>query len=116
MPIYDYVCEGCDYELNDIEQSIKDKPLKKCPECGKLKLERVIYGGCHVSVRNTTTIGQLADKNFKKFKSLDNEKQAKKKEERNASPVPWHKGEANRSEINKMTQQQKQRYIMEGKK
>lgn len=115
MPIYDYICEECDYELNDIEQSIKDKTLKKCPECGKLKLERVIYGGCHVSVRNTTTIGQLAEKNFKKFKSLDNENKAKKKEA-NASPVPWHKGEANRAEINKMTQQQKQRYIMEGKK
>ena len=67
MPIYDYICENCDHQLNDIQQSIKDKPLKKCPQCGKLKLERVIYGGCHVSVRNTTTIGQLADKNFKKL-------------------------------------------------
>ena len=115
MPTYDYVCENCDHELNDIEQSIKAKPLRKCPECGKLGLERVIYGGCHVSVRNVTTIGQLADKNFKKFKGLANEEQAKKKEA-NASPVPWHKGEATRSEINKMTPQQKKRYIMEGKK
>jgi len=116
MPTYDYICEDCSHEINDIEQSIKDKPLVKCPNCNKYKLERVIYGGCHVSVRSITTIGQLADKNFKKFKSLNNEKQAKIKEEKNESPVPWHKGESTRAEINKMTINQKQKYIMEGKK
>ena len=116
MPTYDYVCGNCDHELNDIEQSIKDKPLRKCPECGKLQLERVIYGGCHVSVRNVATVGQLADKNAKKFKSRANEEAARRKEANGGSSIPWHKGDATNAEINKMTPQQKKRYIMEGKK
>lgn len=32
MPRYDYSCEECgEFE---VEQSIKDEPLKTCPECG----------------------------------------------------------------------------------
>jgi putative FmdB family regulatory protein len=33
MPTYDYECTRCGNEL-EVEQSIKDKPLKKCPKCG----------------------------------------------------------------------------------
>ena len=44
MPTYDYRCGACGHEL-EIFQSIKESPKKKCPECGKLKLERVIGAG-----------------------------------------------------------------------
>ena len=44
MPTYDYVCEACSHEL-EIFQSIKESPKRKCPECGKLKLRRLIGGG-----------------------------------------------------------------------
>jgi putative FmdB family regulatory protein len=33
MPTYDYECTRCGYEFC-IEQSMKDKPLKKCGKCG----------------------------------------------------------------------------------
>jgi putative FmdB family regulatory protein len=33
MPTYDYECTRCGHEFC-VEQSIKDKPLVKCPECG----------------------------------------------------------------------------------
>ncbi|HDS15410.1 MAG TPA: zinc ribbon domain-containing protein [Proteobacteria bacterium] len=33
MPIYEYQCEGCEYQF-DIMQKINDAPLTDCPECG----------------------------------------------------------------------------------
>lgn len=33
MPTYDYECTKCGYEFC-VEQSMKDKPLKKCRKCG----------------------------------------------------------------------------------
>lgn len=41
MPTYDYRCNECRHEFEHF-QSMKDKPLKKCPECGKNALERLI--------------------------------------------------------------------------
>jgi putative FmdB family regulatory protein len=47
MPTYDYRCRACEHEFEAF-QSMKDKPLRKCPECGKLKLERLIGMGAGV--------------------------------------------------------------------
>ncbi len=33
MPTYEYVCRSCGH-LFEIVQSMKDDPLKECPECG----------------------------------------------------------------------------------
>jgi putative FmdB family regulatory protein len=44
MPTYDYRCDNCGHELEAF-QSITAKPLKKCPECGKLKLQRLLGTG-----------------------------------------------------------------------
>ena len=44
MPTYDYVCEACDHEF-ELFQSIKDSAKRKCPECGRLKLRRLIGAG-----------------------------------------------------------------------
>ena len=44
MPTYDYVCDACDHRF-ELFQSIKDNPKKKCPECGKQKLRRLIGAG-----------------------------------------------------------------------
>lgn len=44
MPTYQYECSSCGHEF-EILQSMKDKKLKKCPKCGKLKLVRLIGGG-----------------------------------------------------------------------
>jgi putative FmdB family regulatory protein len=41
MPIYEYKCSNCGYEF-EVEQSIKNKPLKKCSSCKKNMLERLI--------------------------------------------------------------------------
>jgi len=44
MPTYDYRCNGCGHRF-DAFQSIKAGALKKCPECGKNTLERLIGTG-----------------------------------------------------------------------
>lgn len=116
MPTYDYECSNCEHVLEDVFQRIDEKPLKKCPECGKHKLFRVISGGLMCSVKNVDSIGKLADANTKKYKSQIEEAEAKKREENPAPEKPWYHGDANAKEINKMTPKQKVRYIMEGKK
>jgi putative FmdB family regulatory protein len=41
MPIYEYNCKACGHEVEAL-QKISDKPLRKCPECGRLQLQRLI--------------------------------------------------------------------------
>ena len=47
MPTYEYQCDACEHNFDEF-QSIKDKPLKKCPQCGKNKLRRVFGAGAAV--------------------------------------------------------------------
>lgn len=47
MPTYDYKCQNCDYEFEAF-QSITAKHLRKCPQCGRLKLIRLIGTGAGV--------------------------------------------------------------------
>jgi len=47
MPTYDYKCDACDHTFEEF-QSMSAKPLKKCPECGKNKLVRLIGTGAGV--------------------------------------------------------------------
>jgi putative FmdB family regulatory protein len=41
MPIYEYQCQACGHEM-EAWQKISDQPLRKCPECGKMKLQKLI--------------------------------------------------------------------------
>lgn len=47
MPTYDYICANCDAQW-ELFQSIKASPVRKCPECGKLKAKRQIGTGAGV--------------------------------------------------------------------
>ncbi len=47
MPTYDYECDACGHEL-EVFQAMTDAPRRKCPDCGKLKLQRRIGGGAAV--------------------------------------------------------------------
>jgi len=44
MPTYQYECDACEHAF-DILQSMVDKRLKKCPQCGKNTLHRLIGAG-----------------------------------------------------------------------
>ncbi len=41
MPIYEYQCNACEHTF-DLIQKIADKPVKKCPECGKNKAQKLV--------------------------------------------------------------------------
>ena len=41
MPFYEYECPNCSYR-DEVLQKISDKPLTKCPSCGKKGLKKLI--------------------------------------------------------------------------
>ncbi len=47
MPTYEYVCDGCEHEF-ELFQSMSESVKRKCPECGELKLRRLIGRGAGV--------------------------------------------------------------------
>ena len=44
MPTYEYECDACKHAV-EMFQSMKDDPIKKCPQCGKNKVHRLIGSG-----------------------------------------------------------------------
>jgi putative FmdB family regulatory protein len=72
MPTYDYHCDSCEHEFEHF-QSIKDDPLKKCPECGKPKLRRLLGTGAAIVFKGSgfyTT--DYRSESYKKRASEDN--------------------------------------------
>lgn len=47
MPHYDYLCEGCQHQF-ELFQPITAGPKRKCPECGRFKLRRLIGPGAAI--------------------------------------------------------------------
>ena len=90
MPFYDYECSNCKAVLTDVKQSIKDKPIKSCKECGKKTLQRVIHAPT-VFVKEVKTIGQLAASNYKTNKNKIKEQEHKHAESEPKEEVPWYK-------------------------
>ena len=67
MPTYGYECKKCKHSF-DAFQSMKDEPLKICPECGK-ELRRLINGGNGVIFKGAGFY--VTDKNGKSVSSAD---------------------------------------------
>jgi putative FmdB family regulatory protein len=47
MPTYEYLCEKCEHEFEQL-QPITAKALRKCPLCGKMSLKRLIGTGAGI--------------------------------------------------------------------
>jgi putative FmdB family regulatory protein len=41
MPFYEYQCRACGEQV-EVLQKISDAPLKKCPACGKSRLQKLV--------------------------------------------------------------------------
>ncbi len=41
MPFYEYQCTKCGHD-EEVLQKISDKPLKKCPACGKSAMQKKV--------------------------------------------------------------------------
>lgn len=47
MPTYDYLCKNCGHEFENF-QPITARPLRKCPKCSKMQLQRLIGAGAGI--------------------------------------------------------------------
>ena len=47
MPTYEYECEACGHEFEAL-QSMMEATIKKCPQCKKMKLHRLIGTGAGI--------------------------------------------------------------------
>jgi putative FmdB family regulatory protein len=114
--LYDYECSNCNHQLKDVYQSIKDDALTLCPSCNTNNLNRIIYGGLGSFMKDAKTIGQLADHNWSKLGHYQkSELESNKKSEENKNQTAYG-GTATKKELNRMTQQQRERYIITGEK
>ncbi len=52
MPTYEYVCDACGHAFEEF-QSITAEPLRKCPECRKSRLRRLIGTGAGILFRGS---------------------------------------------------------------
>ena len=52
MPTYDYECRNCDHTFEKFQQ-ITASAVKKCPNCGKLKVKRLIGAGAGIIFRGS---------------------------------------------------------------
>jgi len=52
MPTYEYACPKCGHEFEQF-QSMLDEPLKKCPQCKKTGVKRLVGGGAGLIFKGT---------------------------------------------------------------
>ncbi len=91
MPFYEYQCSKCGHE-EEVLQKISDKPLKKCPACGKSTMKKKVSaaafrlkgGGWYETDFKSGAKSNIAEKNVAgdekaKSKSKDDKKTASKK-------------------------------------
>lgn len=120
MPEYNLYCDDCDQDITIFcKVSEYDTRMKNvvCPNCTSRNVYRNYQeDNVYSSIKDIKTIGQLADKNAKKMGSKISENQDKKPKVENDKPWYHEFATATNKEINKMTKQQKAKYIMEGKK
>lgn len=126
---YEYCCDACGHRFEVSESIAAHKERTKCPSCRKNKLYQV-YGLAGVIVVGgpTETLGSYAERNTKRV-SMDaiaekeekaieaaEKRMGKKAIRKKKGKTPWwRKGPIDRS-LAKMTDAQKKKYVMTGKK
>ena len=69
MPTYDYKCTACGHTFEKFE-SIKSEPMKRCPQCGKAKVKRLIGTGAGLIFKGSGFyITDYRDAGYKKDKA-----------------------------------------------
>jgi len=61
VPTYEYKCRACSFAFEKF-QSIKDKPVAKCPNCGG-KVQRLIGTGAAVLFRDSGFYANNSNRN-----------------------------------------------------
>ncbi len=73
MPTYDYLCDSCGHKFEKF-QSITARPLRKCPNCSRWQLKRLIGAGAGIIFKGSGF--------YETDYRSQNYKEAKKKEEK----------------------------------
>ena len=74
MPTYDYECDACSHVF-ELYQGINDPVKRKCPECGKLKLRRLLGTGAAVVFKGSGFYQtDYRSESYKKAKAADKPK------------------------------------------
>jgi len=93
MPTYDYKCDACGHEF-ELFQQMSAPVKKKCPECSKLKLKRLIGTGSGVMFKGSGFYEtDYRSDSYKKAEKADRES-SKPKEKK---PDAKKKSETNKS-------------------
>ncbi|GAB5404221.1 MAG: hypothetical protein Aurels2KO_24520 [Aureliella sp.] len=71
MPTYDYQCDACEHTF-ELFQGINESKKRKCPECGKLKLRRLMGSGAAVVFKGSGFYQtDYRSESYKKAKAAD---------------------------------------------
>ncbi len=101
MPTYDYVCEHCEHEFEEF-QLITAKPLRKCPECKKLKLRRLIGAGAGVIFKGSGFYEtDYRSDGYKKSAEAEKKAAEPKKDSKNSKDSKGKKFDSGKSESKK---------------
>ena len=118
MPTYDYKCEDCNHEFEQVH-GFNAQPAP-CEKCKSKHLKIVINQAPMAFVKGEpTTLGQIAESNTKNMGRYELEDKRAYQEAGKQKPKKewWQKsGDATKGEINKMSKAQKAKYIRDGDK
>jgi len=87
MPTYEYYCQDCGHRFEQM-QSITAKTLRKCPNCGKTTLKRLIGTGAGLIFKGSgfyTT--DYRSESYKQAAKKDTPEKTKEKKETAATPA-----------------------------
>jgi len=86
MPTYDYKCSVCGHAFEQF-QSMKDKVLRTCPNCGKKALERLIGTGAAIVFKGSGFYQtDYRSENYKKAKEAEGKSPGSDAKPADASP------------------------------
>lgn len=85
MPTYEYECDACEHAF-EVYQGINDPKKRKCPECGKLKLRRLLGTGSAIVFKGSGFYQtDYRSDSYKKAKEADKPKSESKGESKSSS-------------------------------
>ncbi len=85
MPTYDYECDACQHKF-ELYQGINDEVQKKCPECKKNKLRRLIGTGSAIVFKGSGFYQtDYRSESYKKAKAADSSGGSSKSEGKSES-------------------------------
>jgi len=114
MPTYEYKCDNCDHRF-EIVQSMKDKHKRKCPNCKKSKLKRVMGTPLVFVKGEPQSIGHWAERNTQKMGSYELSEK-RELENKDKKSQPWWRKDSKYSndQIKNMSESQRKNFIEKG--